>query len=100
MRWGCAILREMVFVGPFAYSTEAFLNRLDLPPGVGLGVMVDAKTIFSADMSAVDAVRALFPPRRESRVELVRVAAHFGEVQDCGPIISALKSLGYTVGSI
>ncbi len=86
------------FVGPFAYSTEAFLNRLDVPEGVSLGVMVDAKTLLSAEMSIRDAVDVLFPPRDESRVELVRVAAHFGEVQDCGPIISALKSLGYTVG--
>ena len=86
------------FVGPFAYSTEAFLGRLDVPPGVSLGVMVDAKTIFSADMSAADAINELFLPKVESRVELVRVAAHFSEVQECGPLVNALKSLGYKVG--
>mgnify|MGYP000099414039 CR=1 FL=1 len=86
------------FAGPFAYCTEAFLNRLDLPSSVGLGVMVDAKTILSAEMPVTDAVNALFLPKTESKIKLVRVAAHFGEVQDCGAIVSALKSMGYMVG--
>lgn len=86
------------FAGPFAYSTEDYLSRLDVPDGLKLGVMVDAKTLFNAGMAPDAAVHALFMPSEESRASLVRVAAHFGEVQDCAPIVSALKGLGYRVG--
>lgn len=86
------------FAGPFAYTTEEYLGGLAIPEGVNVGVMVDAKTILGASMPVVSAVRRLFLPRDESAVTLVRVAAHFSEVQDCAPIVNALKELGYLVG--
>jgi len=86
------------FAGPFAYSTEDYLERLTLPTGLHLGVMVDAKTLLGAAMDPATAVHALFHPAAESRVGLVRVAAHFSEVQDCAEIVTTLKDLGYLVG--
>lgn len=86
------------FVGPYAYSTEAFLDTLTIPDGLNLGVMVDAKTILSSGDDPVAAVDKLFCARAESRAGLVRVAAHFDEVLQCQPIIERLKALGYFVG--
>jgi 4-hydroxy 2-oxovalerate aldolase len=86
------------FLGAFAYTTEDFLNNLDLPVGPVYGVMVDAKTILQSDLSIEDAIDALFCPASQSKVDLVRVAAHFKEVEKSGPIIKHLKSLGYIVG--
>jgi 4-hydroxy 2-oxovalerate aldolase len=86
------------FFGPFAYTTDAYLKTLSLPPGIGVGVMVDAKTLLSAPLEDRAAVRALFQPEAMSPVQLVRVAAHFSEVDLCGDIVSELKSLGYVVG--
>ncbi len=86
------------FVGPFAYTTDSYLERLELPAGLGIGVMVDAKTLLTASMPAVNAVHALFKPSDQSPVSLVRVAAHFTEIGQCGDIVGALMDLGYTVG--
>lgn len=86
------------FYGPFAYSTEDYLNKLNIPENICLGVMVDAKTLFREDRTPEQAIDDLFVSSTQSKVQLVRVAAHFNEVQKCGGILTKLKSLGYTVG--
>ncbi|WBA17127.1 aldolase catalytic domain-containing protein [Salinivibrio kushneri] len=86
------------FLGAYAYTTEQHLNTLELPEGPTYGVMVDAKTILSADMNPVAAVDALFVPRAESKVDLVRIAAHFHEVEQSASMVARLKELGYIVG--
>ncbi|HDC4325063.1 aldolase catalytic domain-containing protein [Aeromonas hydrophila] len=86
------------FLGAFAYSTENFINTLTLPEGPTYGVMVDAKTILESGMAIEEAIDALFVPAANSKIELVRVAAHFNEVEFSGPIVAHLKRLGYIVG--
>lgn len=86
------------FLGAYAYTTEQYLNSMELPKGPTYGVMVDAKTILSADMPIEEAIEALFVPADQSKVDLVRVAAHFNEVEQSGPIVKKLKSMGYLVG--
>jgi len=86
------------FLGAYAYTTEAHINSLDLPKGPTYGVMVDAKTILESGFSVEDAVSKLFVPASESKVGLVRIAAHFHEVESSGPIVKQLKALGYIVG--
>ena len=86
------------FVGPYAYSTEAFLDTLLIPDGLEIGVMVDAKTILSSPDEPVVALEKLFCEQSHSRASLVRVAAHFDEVPHCRPIVERLKQMGYFVG--
>lgn len=86
------------FLGAFAYTTEDFINTLTLPEGPTYGVMVDAKTILESGMPIEEAIDALFMPAANSKVDLVRVAAHFNEVEFSAPIVAHLKKLGYIVG--
>lgn len=86
------------FLGAFAYTTEDFLNDLELPEGPTYGVMIDAKTILESSVPVEEAIDALFVPSIQSKVDLVRVAAHFNEVEKSGPIVKYLKKLGYIVG--
>jgi 4-hydroxy 2-oxovalerate aldolase len=86
------------FLGAFAYTTENFLNTLELPIGPTYGVMVDAKTLLTSQHSVSDAVDKLFVDSVDSKVGLVRVAAHFNEVEMCEEIVSKLKEKGYLVG--
>ncbi|MCK8107689.1 aldolase catalytic domain-containing protein [Pseudoalteromonas sp. 2CM41L] len=86
------------FLGAYAYTTEAHINSLDLPKGPTYGVMVDAKTILESGFSVEVAVKKLFVPASESKIDLVRIAAHFHEVENSGPIVKQLKALGYIVG--
>ena len=86
------------FRGAFAYTTEDFLNRLDLPEGPIYGVMIDAKTILNSEFSVEDTIDKLFIDRKSSKIDLVRIAAHFHEVEASAPIIQALKAKGYLIG--
>jgi len=86
------------FLGAFAYTTEEFINTLNLPMGPTYGVMVDAKTILDSGLTVEEAISKLFVPAEQSRLGLVRVAAHFSEVESSVSIVSFLKKLGYTVG--
>lgn len=86
------------FQGAFAYTTEEHLNSLELPEGPTYGVMVDAKTILNSGLGIGDAIDKLFVPAKDSKIGLVRIAAHFHEVEDSGEIVKSLKDLGYIVG--
>lgn len=86
------------FLGAYAYTTEQHLDSMNLPEGPIYGVMVDAKTILKAPMPVEEAVEKLFVPAQRSKIKLVRVAAHFNEVEHSGPIVKKLKDLGYFVG--
>ncbi|OCH11928.1 pyruvate carboxyltransferase [Aliivibrio sp. 1S165] len=87
-----------IYSGPFAYTTEEFLATLHLPEGPIYGVMVDAKTILDSGKSVCDSINDLFIPAAESKIALVRVAAHFAEAEQCNEIICLLKDMGYIVG--
>ncbi|PMH45932.1 pyruvate carboxyltransferase [Vibrio sp. 10N.286.49.B3] len=89
---------QVGFLGAYAYTTEKHLRTLNLPDGPIYGVMVDAKTILSSPLGVEAAIDALFIPAVESKISLVRVAAHFTEVEHSGPIVKKLKSMGYLVG--
>jgi 4-hydroxy 2-oxovalerate aldolase len=86
------------FQGAFAYTTEDYINSLDLPDGPVYGVMIDAKTILDSGLSIEKAIVTLFVPAIDSKISFVRVAAHFSEVERSGPIVKLLKNLGYIVG--
>lgn len=89
---------KSVFCGAYAYTTEQHINSLDLPEGPVYGVMVDAKTLLSYEKGVAEAVEKLFVKAEDSKVDLVRVAAHFSEVESCGAIAQHLASKGYRVG--
>ncbi|EKO3555746.1 aldolase catalytic domain-containing protein, partial [Vibrio fluvialis] len=89
---------QKTFLGAFAYTTEEFINSLTLPDGPIYGVMVDAKTILESGMQIDDAINSLFVHSSESKIGLVRVAAHFNEVEFSASIVACLKKLGYMVG--
>jgi 4-hydroxy 2-oxovalerate aldolase len=86
------------FLGAFAYTTEDYLNSIHLPTGPIYGVMIDAKTILDSNYSVEQAIDLLFVPAAKSKIGLVRIAAHFHEVEHSADIVKYLKTLGYIVG--
>lgn len=84
--------------GAHAYTTREYLDSLDLPKGPSYGVMIDAKTVLSENISQQDCIDRLFLDAAEEKISLVRVAAHFREVSECLPMLQRLKDKGYIVG--
>ena len=86
------------FKGAHAFTTEKYINDLDLPSGPKYGVMVDAKTIISNGQSLIDSTKKLFVEKSLSKLHFVRVAAHYSEIAEAIEICGILKDLGYFVG--
>ncbi|MBI2067911.1 MAG: aldolase catalytic domain-containing protein [Deltaproteobacteria bacterium] len=95
---GFRLLDKKGFKGPYAYSTDEFLSKLSLPKAVLIGVMVNAKDLLVYESGPEAAVGKLFQPQNLSPIGLVRVAAHFQEVEQCGPLVRRLREKGYQVG--
>ena len=68
------------FRGGCAYTTDRFIRGLSIPPGVALGVMVNAGELESHDGGPVTAIESLFAPAGDSPIQLVRIATHLHEV--------------------
>tara|TARA_Y100000996_G_C22542155_1_gene650409 strand:+ start:681 stop:2306 length:1626 start_codon:yes stop_codon:yes gene_type:complete len=95
---GFRFLPKKSFLGPYAYTTDQFLQSLDLPEDLMIGVMINAKEILDYQHGIKEAIRALFNKEEDSPVSLVRIAAHFSEYKNCHEIVSELNGLGYKVG--
>lgn len=85
------------YLGATAFTTDRYLDSLQLPASAEIGVMVNAKELV-ADRGAARVIDELFSPKSKSPVQLVRLAAHFGEVARIGDGVKRLQDLGYRVG--
>lgn len=84
------------YLGPTAFSTDRFLESLDLPAGLQIGVMMNAKEAVAGDGASV--VDELFVARNRSPVDLVRFATNYSELDGLRHSVERLHDLGYDVG--
>jgi len=85
------------FRGPYYYSTDEFLEGLDLPSDPTIGVMINCKEFFSEKDTPVNLVRKLFRKADDSPIGLVRIAVNFNRALEAESIACTLKMLGYQV---
>ena len=90
-------LPKQRYLGPTAYTTDAFIEDIGVPDGLRLAVMVDAKELLSNGQPA-QVVTRLFTPADHSRVRLVRIATHYRELAALADPVEQLQSLGYEIG--
>lgn len=95
---GFRSLRRSGFKGAAAYTTDGFVDLLDVPSTVTLGVMVNAAELVLPPDEQRAALEALFPPSSRTRIRLVRIAAHLEEVEGSLGAIDWLRAEGYEVG--
>lgn len=88
---------QPTFLGPLAYSTDAYLTTLKIPHEMTVAVMINADDFISTGVDALQAVGDLFLPAAHSPVSVVRIAAHLRQVPECRGIAKHLASLGYRV---
>ncbi|WP_208858566.1 aldolase catalytic domain-containing protein [Vreelandella nigrificans] len=94
---GFRALESSAFEGPYAYTPDSWIKRLDVPRDLKIGVMCNAKDLLKYG-NPKETVSQLFCKAEDSPVTLVRVAAHFNEVDNCGEIMEELHKLGYVTG--
>ncbi|WP_323615052.1 aldolase catalytic domain-containing protein [Pseudomonas putida] len=95
---GLRSLKNSSFNGACAYTTDAFLQTLELPSSMTIGVMVNGSELVGKQPSE-QVLKLLFPKQAsESPVDLVRIACHVHEFAEALPAASWLKEQGYDVG--
>jgi 4-hydroxy 2-oxovalerate aldolase len=95
---GFRFLKNEGFKGPCAFTTDEFLDRLAIPPGLAIGVMLNGSDLCK-DLGCVKALERLFPrPASQTQVQLVRIACHFHELPMALPAAEWLAERGYCVG--
>ncbi len=86
------------FKGGCAYTTDKFINQLNVPNGLKLGAMINASEIVNDNQGLSFALSKLFKPAKESPLTLVRIACHMYEFENALPACLWLKDMGYEVG--
>ena len=85
------------FRGPAAFSTDSYLESLDLPSGPVYGAMINGAELANADDPA-RAAGDLFEKSSSSPLDLVRIATHYREIEKLPPALDRLHELGYEIG--
>ncbi|WP_252860462.1 aldolase catalytic domain-containing protein [Halomonas sp. KX33721] len=95
---GFRTLKNQGFQGPCAFTTDAFIRSLTIPPGLTVGVMVNGNELVG-EVPQQEALARLFPNvAADSPVDLVRIACHVHEFEKALPAVTWLKERGYQVG--
>ena len=85
------------FLGAFAYTTDEFIESLDISKSIDIAVMVDASTILSRPGNVKDNVNLLFREKNKSKVKIVRIASHINQINESEEIALSINKLGYKV---
>lgn len=88
---GFRFFDQNYFLGPLAYSTDQYLKKLKIPKKINLCVMINVSDIINRKKK----INELFINKKFSRVDTIRFATHFREINELGPILKEAKKLGY-----
>lgn len=77
---GFRTLSNHGYKGPTAFTSDSFLDSLEIPSGLRLGVMVNVSELAETADSRAAQLDALFPSDSRRHVSFVRLAAHISEV--------------------
>ncbi len=90
-------LSSSTFMGPYAYSRDRFLEKLNLSKKVNVGVMIDTKEILNSNIGIKKTLDTLLNKKSQSSVSLVRFATHFSDVNSLDKIVKLTKDKGYKI---
>ena len=63
---GFRSLPKNTFMGPYVYTTDEFINQLDLPKGPVYGVMIDGKEFIENSGGSGSSINKLFQIKEKS----------------------------------
>ena len=90
-------LPQNKFLGKFAYSEDDYLNSLSLPSNISYAVMINASDLINYEDGLEFAIKNLFSKKKDSPIDIIRIATHSSDIKECRSIAIALKNLGYRV---
>ncbi len=86
------------FKGPFAFCTEDFLEELDIPLGLKISVMINAKDLIIDKKFSKERLNYLVPVNKEkSKISLIRIACELDKLALLKNAFKTIKKMGYEV---
>ena len=93
---GFRFLKNAGFKGACAFTTEEFLNSLEIPKNLNIAIMLNASDLINNNEFNYDNLNELIPVKAKySKVKLVRVACHTEYINHIIPLFNFLDDYGY-----
>ena len=90
---GFRFLKKDIYLGPCAYTTPSFLETLNIPKNLKIGIMINAKDIISNNFSNAEIDKIFFQFSRKKKISFVRFACHLNEVKKIALICNRLNKM-------
>lgn len=94
---GFRTLEREGFKGPTAFTKDSFLQSLEIPNGLAVGVMVNSSELSGSEIEFDAVLEQLFPSESSSNVSFVRLATHPGEIECAQKAARWLQAKGFVV---
>ena len=91
---GFRFLKKDIYLGPCAYTTPSFLETLNVPKNLKIGIMINAKDITSSNLSKAEIDKYFFEFSKKNKISFVRFACHLDEIQKIIPLCNQLGKKG------
>ena len=88
---------EDKFLGPFAITSDNFIKKLKFKDTVNLALMINCNDLIKKNISPKKKVESMLNPKKNSPIDIIRLAAHFHEVPKVIKHIKIIKKKGYRV---
>ena len=91
---GFRFFKKDMYLGPCAYTTSSFLETLNIPKNLKIGIMINAKDIVSNNLSKSEINKNFFEFSKKKEISFIRFACHLSEVSQIIPICNSLNKKG------
>jgi|TARA_Y100000310_G_scaffold340266_1_gene435410 4-hydroxy 2-oxovalerate aldolase len=94
---GFRTLNKKKIKGNTAYTTDSFINSLNIPKNLKIGVMINASDFLQSNLNNKKACEQLFPETKKTKIKFVRLACHIHEPFEIVNVINWLKKNNFIV---
>ena len=88
---GFRFFKKDIYLGPCAYTTPFFLETLNIPKNLKIGIMINAKDIISNNLSKSEINKNFFELSKKKKISFIRFACHASEVSKIVPLCNQLN---------
>ena len=88
---GFRFSKKDIYLGPCAYTTSSFLEKLDIPKKLKIGIMINAKDILANGLTKKEIKKTFFDFPKKNKFSFIRFACHLNEIAKIIPICNELN---------
>jgi 4-hydroxy 2-oxovalerate aldolase len=94
---GFRSLKENKLNGPNFFSRDNYIDILNIPKSLKIGVMINISEIINSKDDYSKILKNLFQSNKKSKINFIRLATHFSEVSEAIKICKILKKKKFRV---